>query len=343
MWLIVCTADRRYSVVNEKNVAKGNVSCGSRITVELGETKKDVTVIFMGKNRTQCDQYCQRLSKYCGVVDGKKPPVDPTLPNLPKRRKKSLEEPPSESSAVQTESLSEDPKKELVEPVDDGAKDNAAKSDDITIVSDTATHGEEIPSTSTEQAQEDNEDSVEVPQSFFSELLNTMRNLRNECCARFDRLDEHLEDLASRVAAVEEVVQRDGNTFSLKVDNATPSPSSVHQNSDSASNVVLGISNVLNARMEFPYPQLREADIIMIQKDSKTITSFARRVDRVLFANDPDKDKPIDAREDKAKVSAERLLNFLFDAFGDPSIVRTNVPLSSRRSLLGSTKLVILP
>lgn len=157
MWLIVCTADRRYSVVNEKNVAKGNVSCGSRITVELGETKKDVTVIFMGKNRTQCDQYCQRLSKYCGVVDGKKPPVDPTLPNLPKRRKKSLEEPPSESSAVQTESLSEDPKKELVEPVDDGAKDNAAKSDDITIVSDTATHGEEIPSTSTEQAQEDNE------------------------------------------------------------------------------------------------------------------------------------------------------------------------------------------
>lgn len=90
-------------------------------------------------------------------------------------------------------------------------------------------------------------DSVEVPQSFFSELLNTMRNLRNECCARFDRLDEHLEDLASRVAAVEEVVQRDGNTFSLKVDNATPSPSNVHQNSDSASNVVLGISNVLNA------------------------------------------------------------------------------------------------
>ncbi|KAK6021121.1 hypothetical protein OSTOST_13217, partial [Ostertagia ostertagi] len=280
MWLIVCTTDRQYAVVNEKNVVRGNVSCGSRVTVHMGDVKRDVTVIFIGRNRAQCDQYCQRLSRYCGPAVTKEKPVDIAFLGLPKKRRISGAEAQLNAASRR--------RKPYVKEVPSAAI--SSEHEDVT------------PSTSSERdhgKKQNGDVGFIVPQSFFAELLRSLKNLRGECRSRFDRLDDQLDDLAGRVSAVEEIIQ-EGNAFFLKVDNSSPSSSHPQHAGDTGINTLLGSPlNGQTSKLQYPYPLLSETDVIMLQKESKTITSFARKVDRVLFANDSDKDSPIDARADK--------------------------------------------
>ncbi|ETN76104.1 hypothetical protein NECAME_11906, partial [Necator americanus] len=312
MWLIVCSIDREYSVVNDKDVLKGNIACGSRVTVMHQGTKQDVTIIFTHNSRAQCDQYCQRLSQYCSPSEGQRAPIDITFLNLPKKRKESVdEEMDGECSNAQTDLLFEDGfvKKEPTENVSvEVTQQEVTLGTDHEEIKPPSMNAEEIlmecrgnaPSMSSEQ--DDDEESgdvdVEVPHVFFAELLRTIKSLRSECRARFDRIDDQVEDLAGRVFILEEFVRRAGRLGPLN--NCTPSTSS---NADLSTSELSGsVADEQNPRQNYPYPQLSEADVGTIQRESKTITSFARKVDRILFAHDPDKDSPIDARKDKAKI-----------------------------------------
>uniref|UniRef100_A0A158PA91 DUF4817 domain-containing protein n=1 Tax=Angiostrongylus cantonensis TaxID=6313 RepID=A0A158PA91_ANGCA len=297
MWLIVCTSNREYSVLSEEDVLSGNVSCGSRVKALITGIEKEVTVIFIGKNRSQCDQYCHRLSRYCG-------PPDPA-----ESRKASGDEARSGCGTTIDESLlgtSEMKHESGVETCENG--EGALKVSDVAVASIVANRDDVAPSTSSEPDNNNYNEgvNVEVPHFFFMELLRTMKKLRSECGARFNRLDNQLEDMASRVSAIEEFIRRDAGThhsIPLSTNNGSSLTSTQIGNNDLGVNMFFGSSpNEQSSKLQYPYPHLSEVDVDTIQREAKSITSFATKVDRILFASDPDKDSPIDARKDKAKV-----------------------------------------
>ncbi|KJH51178.1 hypothetical protein DICVIV_02640 [Dictyocaulus viviparus] len=316
MWLIVCTISREYAVVNEKDVISGNVTCGSRVKVLITGIEKEVTVIFIGKNRTQCDQYCRRLSRYCGPTESSEQSVNIAFLNNPipqKSPKISGDDVLSECSATPTELLFEtnETKEELSHELREGVNKSCrileASAENVSVRDDDVE-----PSTSSEQDNDkDSEDvNVDVPHLFFMELLRTMKNLRNECRSRFDRLDDQLGDLACRVSAIEELMQRSSTrSMPLSPNDASSSIPTQTSNGESTINMIFGSSpSGQNSKLQYPYPHLSEMDVDMIQRETKTVTSFARRIDRILFANDSDKDSPIDVRKDKAKTMWLKML-----------------------------------
>ncbi|KAL6729451.1 hypothetical protein Aduo_000502 [Ancylostoma duodenale] len=295
MWLIVCSIDREYSVVSDKDVLSGNITCGSRVTIAQKGLRKEVTIIFTNNTRAQCDQYCQRLSRYCSPSESQRAPINITFLNLPRKRKEPVDEELSESSSTHADSLF-DKGQVKEEPTDVRMEVNPEeiKPPSITAAQILMEHHEPAPSTSSEQDDdEENADvEVEVPHFFFAELLRTMKSLRNECRSRFDRLDDQVEDLAGRVFVLEQSIRR-GNGRTGSLNNGGPS------NSDAGGG---GNTTGKLTENDYPYPGLSKVVVDTIQRESKTITSFARKVDRILFAHDSDKDSPIDAREDKEKV-----------------------------------------
>ncbi|KAE9421260.1 hypothetical protein Angca_001116, partial [Angiostrongylus cantonensis] len=303
MWLIVCTSNREYSVLSEEDVLSGNVSCGSRVKALITGIEKEVTVIFIGKNRSQCDQYCHRLSRYCG-------PPDPA-----ESRKASGDEARSGCGTTIDESLlgtSEMKHESGVETCENG--EGALKVSDVAVASIVANRDDVAPSTSSEPDNNNYNEgvNVEVPHFFFMELLRTMKKLRSECGARFNRLDNQLEDMASRVSAIEEFIRRDAGThhsIPLSTNSGSSLTSTQIGNNDLGVNMFFGSSpNEQSSKLQYPYPHLSEVDVDTIQREAKSITSFATKVDRILFASDPDKDSPIDARKDKAKIMWLKML-----------------------------------
>ncbi|VDM53017.1 unnamed protein product [Angiostrongylus costaricensis] len=297
MWLIVCTSNREYSVVSEEDVLSGNVSCGSRVKAFITDIEKEVTVIFIGKNRSQCDQYCHRLSRYCGPAD----PVESQKASGDEAR--SGCGPTIDESLLETSEMKHEPG---VETCENG--EGALKISDVAAARILANHDDVAPSTSSEPDNNNYNEgaNVEVPHFFFMELLRTMKKLRSECGARFNRLDNQLEDMVSRMSAIEEFIRRDAgahHSIPSSTNNGSSLTSTQIGNNDLGVNMFFDSSpNEQTSKLQYPYPHLSEVDVDAIQREAKSITSFARKVDRILFASDPDKDSPIDARKDKAKV-----------------------------------------
>lgn len=162
MWLIVCSIEREYSVVSEKDVLSGNVTCGSRVTIAEKGLKKEVTIIFTHKTRAQCDQYCQRLSRYCSPTEGQRAPIDITFLNLPRKKNDRVDEELSESSSTHAESLfdkghvKEEPTENVSMEVNQEEVTMEANLEEVKPPSITAAeilmeHHEPAPSTSSEQ------------------------------------------------------------------------------------------------------------------------------------------------------------------------------------------------
>ncbi|EYC38887.1 hypothetical protein Y032_0688g1544 [Ancylostoma ceylanicum] len=281
MWLIVCTIDREYSVVSDKDILSGNGAYGSRVSIAEKGLRKEATVIFNHRTRALCDQYCQRLSRYCAPSESQRAPIDITFLNLPRKKKEPADEELSESSSTHAESLfdkgqvKEEPTGDVNMEVNQEEVTMQANPEDMKPPSMTAAEilmeqHEPAPSTSSEQDDDDENGDVdvEVPHVFFAELLRTMKMLRNECRSRFDRLDDQVEDLAGRVFVLEQYIRR-GNGRAGSQHNTAASST----DTDGGGSAMRKLTE-----NDYPYPGLSKVVVDTIQRESKTITSFARKV-----------------------------------------------------------------
>ncbi|EYC38889.1 hypothetical protein Y032_0688g1545 [Ancylostoma ceylanicum] len=171
-WLIVSTKQHDYSVILVSEVSSGRISCGSLIKTTDG---REVTIIFIGSSREQCEQYCRKLTgsaevKWEDVADGSGP---------------STSHQESQGSGQPPEGLD----RMAVHPVD------AVKSDESRATQN-GTGCKESPKRC-----------IRVPRSMVLELARTLNGLEDEIRSRFDHLEDLMEETCGRITAIENALK----------------------------------------------------------------------------------------------------------------------------------------